>query len=138
MLSKRGNVPVLCILRRLSYSLVSVTAATSEALEEAGRDVPVSVDSAEPSDGVGRLMPDPITPKSFTVCIDPGHGFLDGGCGDGYFENGILEKDITLSISKKLNEALGLLGFNIIMTHDGTTFPKTSYTHFLNNKIKEF
>ncbi|MBE6542444.1 MAG: N-acetylmuramoyl-L-alanine amidase [Ruminococcaceae bacterium] len=124
--SRRRYLRIISCLLFGVLSLFFVSCSSVETGEEAGRDVPVSVDPAEPSDGVGRVMPEPITPKTFTVCIDPGHGFLDGGCGDGYFENGILEKDITLSIAKKLNEALTELGFNTIMTHDGVTFPKTA------------
>lgn len=59
----------------------------------------------------------------FTICIDPGHGFEDGGASSSY--TSLLEKDITLAISNKLSEALKS-NFNVVFTHDGITIPKTS------------
>lgn len=85
--------------------------------------------SAIPSIGIGRedsTVAEMADEKMFVVCIDPGHGFLDGGCGEGYFTDGLYEKDITLAVAKKLNEELENLGFKTIMTHDGQTFPKSA------------
>ena len=36
---------------------------------------------------------------AFSICIDPGHGFEDGGSGDAetsFFPEGVVEKDITI------------------------------------------
>ena len=58
-------------------------------------------------------------PTTATICssrrvvIDAGHGGFDGGC-IGY--SGTLEKDINLSISKKLSDMLSLFGFEVEMT----------------------
>jgi len=55
-------------------------------------------------------------PKSvYSVIIDPGHGGIDGGaigC------NGIVEKDINLSISLYLRDIFMVNGFNVIMTRE--------------------
>ena len=51
---------------------------------------------------------------SRTVVIDPGHGGEDGGAGD----NGVLEKDVNLSIALKLRDMLRACGINTVMTRD--------------------
>ncbi len=50
--------------------------------------------------------------NEFYVIIDAGHGGMDGGTST---DDGILEKDINLSISKKLNSLLKAAGFNTVM-----------------------
>ena len=47
-----------------------------------------------------------------TIIIDPGHGGEDGGA----TVNNILEKNINLSISKKLNEIVMLMGYQTKLT----------------------
>ena len=85
---------------------------------------------AVPADGLGRPVIEPKKgePKKFTVCVDPGHGFWDGGAGqlpDGtyLYEDQRLEKDITMAIATKVRDALELEGFDVILTHDGVTTP---------------
>lgn len=80
-----------------------------------------------PSVGVGRASKTetPAKPPEKTgivICIDPGHGFVDGGCGEGYLGD-LLEKDVNLAIAKLLDEDLKNLGYTTIMTHDGQTVP---------------
>ena len=58
-----------------------------------------------------------------TICVDPGHGFVDGGCGEGFYSDGTLEKDINLAIAEKLSARLALLGYKVIQTHDGKNIP---------------
>ena len=53
-----------------------------------------------------------ISGKSVTVIIDAGHGGEDGGA----VANGIVEKDINLSITKKLSRLLELSGINVRLT----------------------
>lgn len=48
-----------------------------------------------------------------TVIIDAGHGGEDGGTSS---EDGVVEKDINLSISRYLTEILRCYGYNVIMT----------------------
>ena len=91
---------------------------------------------ATPASGVGRDAADetesetkaartPAAANGYVICIDPGHGFEDGGCGDGVWKDGTLEKDINLSVANKLKSYLELLGFTVILTHDGTEIPKS-------------
>lgn len=47
------------------------------------------------------------------IVIDPGHGGIDGGAKS---ENGVIEKDINLSISIKTKAALESKGYKVIMT----------------------
>lgn len=93
--------------------------------------------SHEPMDGVVRDTsttetvietepPKPEIPKkNITICVDPGHGFEDGGTSSDLLGD-ILEKDITLSVANKLKVNLETYGFDVIMLHDGKTFPKAS------------
>ncbi|MBQ0098323.1 MAG: N-acetylmuramoyl-L-alanine amidase [Oscillospiraceae bacterium] len=62
-----------------------------------------------------------------TVIIDAGHGGEDGGC---VAKDGTLEKDINLSISKKLSEMLREKGFNVreIRTEDISIYNDNSET----------
>ena len=53
-----------------------------------------------------------------TVVIDAGHGGFDGGT---ISENGILEKDINLSIAKKTQDMLANMGYNVVMTRSTDT-----------------
>lgn len=83
-----------------------------------------------PSYGIGKLferVPEPtepeVTKKNLTICIDPGHGFTDTGT-ESEFLGEYHENDITIAISNKLNDELKALGYDVILTHDGITFPK--------------
>lgn len=78
---------------------------------------------ATPGVGVGRVVHEAEEPNGIIICIDPGHGFVDGGAGDGILPDGILEKDINLSIANKLSEDLTMLGYTTILTHDGVNLP---------------
>lgn len=53
-------------------------------------------------------------PKKVIV-IDAGHGGIDGGC---VGENGIVEKDINLSIAKNLGTLLQFEGYEVVYTRD--------------------
>jgi len=108
--------------------LIACTAFVSCGKESGSADTPRKERErrpATPSVGVGRIMPEIHKPKAFTVMIDPGHGFEDGGTGEGILPDGILEKDINLAIASYLKDDLTEYGFQIIMTHDGKSFPKT-------------
>ena len=123
----KGTGPLRVLLASLLLlSVCFASCSAEETGEEAGRKKPVSVEAADPGVGVGRIMPESADPKAFTICIDPGHGFMDNGTGEGFFQKGVYEKDVTLRIAKKLNDELISRGFDIIMTHDGVTFPATA------------
>ena len=70
------------------------------------------------------------------VVIDAGHGGTDPGA----VANGRQEKDIVLSISKKVNNKLKSLGFQTIMTRSTDTYVTLSnrYTIANNNKADLF
>ena len=52
---------------------------------------------------------------NFNIVLDAGHGGEDGGASS---KDGILEKDINLSIALKLNEMFKSAGFKVVMTRD--------------------
>lgn len=86
----------------------------------------VSLPPASPATGVGRIMPKVVEQRDTLICIDPGHGFEDGGSGDAetsFFPEGVVEKDITIAVARLLNEDLTARGFRTVMTHDGVTIP---------------
>ncbi len=80
--------------------------------------------SSEPSAGVGREGGEFSTNGTLTVCVDAGHGFDDIGTSSSYL-GGLNEKDITLDIVLTLRDCLEEKGIQVILTHDGTAFPKT-------------
>lgn len=105
------------------------TACGSEESAEKKSHYSASTKAAEPSIGIGRDLEakkasEPVEPKDYTICIDPGHGFVDGGTGEGVFEDGVLEKDVNLAVAKLIAEKLEALGYKTIMTHDGVNLPK--------------
>lgn len=61
------------------------------------------------------------------IIIDPGHGGEDSGA---VADNGVLEKDINLDISKKLSDMLKATGYKVIMTRndDIAIYDKNSNT----------
>lgn len=86
---------LICSLLFLSFIVLMITAFKNISFQMFNEDV--------------SYMP--------AVIIDAGHGGEDGGC---VAEDGTLEKDINLSISKKLSEILLQNGFNVreIRTED--------------------
>lgn len=50
-----------------------------------------------------------------TVIIDPGHGGIDGGA---VGKNGTLEKNLNMSLSLELRDALKETGYNVILTRE--------------------
>lgn len=62
----------------------------------------------------------------------PGHGFGDIGAGSEYIGD-LSEKDINLKFAKFLSDELASRGYDVFMTHDGETFPKTEIDNGNNN-----
>ena len=56
------------------------------------------------------------TQQSVTVILDAGHGGKDGGASSA---SGIIEKDVVLSVTKKVEDYLKMQGINVILTRDG-------------------
>ena len=69
----------------------------------------IGVDSNEATSNVSVISTLPL------IIIDPGHGGEDGGTSSA---DGIIEKDINLSISRKLDILLTLCGYNTLMTRN--------------------
>ena len=65
----------------------------------------------------------PIEREGTIICVDPGHGFVDGGCGEGYLGD-YVERDITMQVATRLRDYLVSMGFEVIMTHDGMNIPE--------------
>ena len=68
-----------------------------------------------------------------TIVIDPGHGGDDGGATIG----NIVEKDINLSISKKLSKLLVLSGFNVKMTRASDEMINTDGNNLRERKVSD-
>ena len=96
-MKQQGFLHRLTELRR--YAVVAVTALCLAAGSyfEAPRTVPVHL--------AGNDLP--------VVLIDPGHGGFDGGA---VSPDGVLEKDLNLHLSKKLELVLLERGFQVVMT----------------------
>lgn len=56
----------------------------------------------------------PVDPQHRLIVLDPGHG----GTASGAFYEDVAEKDLTLSMSCKLRNILGALGYNTVMTRE--------------------
>jgi N-acetylmuramoyl-L-alanine amidase len=104
--------------------------STTEAPEETV-PVPSQSQTAPPT-----LLPSPISNKKVIV-IDPGHGGTETGAKG---QNGTLEKDVTMSISRKLKGIIEGNGMRAILTRDGdqvvTLDDRTSKAN--NNKADLF
>ena len=114
--------------------------ATSCGVDEKEVDTPeeqskpaVSIVPAKPGVGVGRVMPVAEEPNGIIIYVDPGHGFMDGGTGDGILPDGLLEKDITMAIAKKLCEDLTMFGYTAKLTHDGENLPPAAVSDHIFN-----
>ncbi len=58
-----------------------------------------------------------------TITVDPGHGFTDPGASG----NGLVEKEVVLSVGKKLRGYLEKAGAKVVMTRtDDSTYPSLS------------
>ena len=88
----------------------------------------VDLPPAAPAMGVGRVMPGVWAQRDELILIDPGHGFDDPGNGDGemswWLNLDVREREVTMAVSKMLDEELQKRGFRTSMTHDGESFPQ--------------
>lgn len=116
---------VLALLLLCQTVSCGVEEETEEKITEPSTPT-VSITPAKPGIGIGRVMPVAEEPNGIVICIDPGHGFMDGGTGDGILADGLLEKDITMMIAQKLSEDLVQYGFTTILTHDGVNPPQAA------------
>ncbi|MDD8020572.1 MAG: N-acetylmuramoyl-L-alanine amidase [Acidobacteriota bacterium] len=93
-------------------------------VEMAGSSLPIKQDGTEQPEMVqaaGQTSKDlapghPAQKGIRTIVIDPGHGGIESGAKGNY---GSLEKDITLSVAKKLRDKIeGELKYRVVMTRD--------------------
>ena len=126
-----------CKIKLVSLMLVILMATAL--LTSCGKSSEVTANSDErnkiilatPSIGIGRHQQevegpsnDPAEDTGIVICIDAGHGFVDGGCGEGIEAlGGVLEKEINLAIANMLDEKLRHMGYTTIMTHNGKDIP---------------
>ena len=130
-MSLLNNTKLIAGLLAAVMALTSMTACSNSGNKGESNDKEEKITYASPSVGIGRHpqngddpTDEPPEDTGVVICIDPGHGFMDGGCGEGIeVLNGTLEKDINLAIAKKLEEDLTELGYTTIMTHTGDDIP---------------
>ena len=85
-------------------------------------------DSNSSSSNSGLVSSKPLYSK-VKVVVDAGHGGTDPGA----IGNGLKEKDIVLSISKKVNSKLQSLGFKTVMTRSNDTYISLSQRYSIAN-----
>ena len=125
------KIKLVSLILVLVMAVVSLTSCgkPNEANDGGGEGNKTTL--ATPSIGVGRHQQeadnptnDPAEDTGIVICIDAGHGFVDGGCGEGIEAlGGVLEKEINLSIANMLDETLRHMGYTTIMTHNGKDIP---------------
>ncbi len=70
--------------------------------------------------------------KLRTIMLDPGHGGKDAGAPGPVLS----EKQINLLIAQKMKKSLEILGFKVIMTRNGDTFPSLAERSAMCKKYK--
>jgi len=85
--------------------------------EDAAKETPPPVPEKKPGAGVSTPSPAQNRAQGYrTIIIDPGHGGLEVGA---MGQNGTLEKDITLSLSRKLRAIIERnLAYRVVLTRD--------------------
>lgn len=75
------------------------------------------------------LPPEPVLREQSghtpTVVLDAGHGFGDVGCAGPETALGVYEYEYTLQMVYALKSELEAAGINVLLTHDGKSFPST-------------
>ena len=76
----------------------------------------------------------PTAPKSFAVVVlDPGHGGQDSGamCG------GVMEKDLTLDVARRVDRLLDAEGIATLMTRLGDTYVSLADRAAFGNRVRD-
>ncbi len=100
------------------------TETENETNERVTTDDTTNEDTTEEVTDEPTVTVAPPEADEFLICIDPGHGFGDGGASSELLGD-VLEKDINLAVAKEVYELLKQAGYTVIMSHDGETFPKS-------------
>lgn len=108
------------------------SADTTDAPETDAPETDAPETDAPETDAPETTPPDtsPVYPSHaddgiITICLDAGHGFDDVGTDSEYLGDKS-EKDVTIAVVLKLKDKLETLGYNVILTHDGVSFPKSA------------
>ena len=80
---------------------------------------------------VNQVMP---VDAGITVIIDPGHGMPDGGTTSC---TGVLEADLNLEISQRLNDLFHLMGVDTVMTRTGRESIYTEGNSIAKKKVSD-
>jgi len=80
---------------------------------------PGKINSTTPSDTSDG---ESVTKTGKLICIDPGHGFIDGGAVSNLVS--VREYDINKKFSEMLKNDLVAIGFEVIFTHEGKSIPE--------------
>ncbi len=86
----------------------------------------------------------PLNPLSTSlagkiICIDPGHGGKDSGARDEFRTGKVFEKDITLSVGRRLRDLLTQNGATVVMTRSDDTFiPVMGRPQIANDRHADF
>ncbi len=76
----------------------------------------------------------PTTPKSFAVVVlDPGHGGQDSGAMIG----GLMEKDLTLDIARRVDRLLDSQGIATLMTRLGDSYVSLADRTAFGNRVRD-
>lgn len=110
-LEGNGNYRLILDLSRTSAAIFADTAARHRELRGSSGDVATKG---------GRIRMAPKPQGRFTVVVDPGHGGIDGGAKG---KDGLQEKDLVLSIARKLAEKIRQRGpYEVLLTREEDVF----------------
>lgn len=87
---------------------------------------PVPTQTPKPTTTPSTTAPTTKNNAKKYIVIDPGHGGADPGAVSTVLKEQLNEKDLTLSIAKKVSNILATRGYNVVMTREGDTLPSLS------------
>ena len=93
---------------------------TVEPAGDVSRVPPKGLIAPDPMDGFPGQPPRGKPPSAVRICVDAGHGGSDVGA---LSPHGWYEKDVNLMLARVLRDVLEHVGFQVVMTRDGDSFP---------------
>ena len=102
--------------------------SSKESTKPVSTGTPTPMQQASNNTPTEAATPTPVVPSGpkYTICVDAGHGFADGGTSSEYLGAGVNEREITLDMAKLLKAELEARGHQVVLTHDGENQPKES------------